>query len=231
MSLVKKFVSDLRLIGDWWAITSGAASIPFAILSAFNFGSQRRILAVMAFVTLWIGFYRLANKARPKLRIIKCALTVPTPIVITDSRGGIFTATARYFRIHVKAECIGQVKECQAHLTRIERNGEMLWGDDNAPLTFAPGPREGELTRAISNKLTEFIDVLMVTHDGRLCPGTQNRVWKYPPRQFHEIFSEHGEYTLMIVLTGHDTASVEASLKFSWTGSSDNSQLSVIKAQ
>jgi hypothetical protein len=48
---LKEFV---RPIGAWWAIMSGAVSIPFAFLALFNVFSAGFLFAALAYVSLWV---------------------------------------------------------------------------------------------------------------------------------------------------------------------------------
>jgi len=54
----------VRPIGAWWAIMSGAGSIPFMFLALFNVFSAGFLFAALAYVSRWalvVSLYRRAS--------------------------------------------------------------------------------------------------------------------------------------------------------------------------
>jgi len=53
----------VRPIGAWWAIMSGAGSIPFMFLALFNVFSAGFLFAALAYVSLWVLVVSLYRRA------------------------------------------------------------------------------------------------------------------------------------------------------------------------
>jgi hypothetical protein len=55
---MSKIFNSLKVVasicGGWWATMSGAASIPFAFASLFLQGSEKKLFAILAYVSLWV---------------------------------------------------------------------------------------------------------------------------------------------------------------------------------
>ncbi len=75
--------------------------------------------------------------------------------------------------------------------------------------------------------MPEYLDILAITHTGVIRPGTRNRGWPYIP-PLGQIFDEFGEYILTVKISGQSIPTVEATLKFDWTGDYETSALSLI---
>lgn len=128
------------------------------------------------------------------------------------------------FRVAVTTVGIAPVTGCRGQLREIKRGASTLWGGDTAILAFAPGDRENPnpRNRTIAHDEIVFLDVLFLEYDKNWSfvgswPATENGVWNFMPK-WHEIFANHGEYTLKIEIVNPPNPTLKFDLKFNWTG-------------
>jgi hypothetical protein len=80
-----------EICGGWWALMSGAVSIPFAFLALFwGEAYQKEFFAILAFVALWVFAIRVAwqkNQLMEKLKLneLPCLRIEGIPCDITTS--------------------------------------------------------------------------------------------------------------------------------------------------
>jgi hypothetical protein len=206
---------------DWWSGMSGGLSIPFAILGLTNAFSLRWLFVTLAFVALFILAGRLAFKCIPKLKIA-CGPNVNGCSVLAK-----WQPPARFWRLAVKTECLKSVTNCKGFLTRIDKDGENKWGDESQQLTFSQGEDPDALSKTVYNKVPAFLDVLVLTSNNEIIPGTKDRKWPYVA-SMRDIFSEPGQYILTVAVTGDGSPTINALLSFNWTGYWQTSQLTLI---
>lgn len=130
----------------------------------------------------------------------------------------------RFLHIAISTDC-PSVANCKAFLTRIEKDGKARWiGQEQ--LTFSPSEAADTLAKTLHNKITSFVDVVVITSAKEILVCTKDRQWFHLPR-LHAIFSEYGDYVLTVVVTGDGALSETALLKFNWTGNWQTSWLSL----
>jgi hypothetical protein len=158
----------------------------------------------------------------------RCSSDVDGCVVManwTESSGKILPV--KFFRVEVSTEGKSAIKNCTGFLRRIEKDGQMKWGGDNAKLTFALGEDADALAKTVRHQVPEFLDILVVTTSNYICPATKGRAWPYSPR-IDRIFSEIGDYILTVAITGDDVPTKTILLKFSWTGNWQTTTLTLL---
>jgi hypothetical protein len=181
---------------------------------------------VVAAFLVWRDQRALAQdaleKLRPKLKIA-CSRDIDgcvKPALWPDG-------PVNFFRIMVEGDCVDAVNDCKGQLTSIKHDAEIKWSGDQALLTFAPGEDNDATSKTIRHKVAEYLDILAITYTGVIRPGTRNRGWPYIP-PLGQIFEEIGEYIFTVKISGQSIPTVEAILKFDWTGDYETSALSLI---
>ena len=109
-----------------------------------------------------------------------------------------------FLRLLVTTESISEIRNCQGHLTRIERDNQKIWSG-MWPLTFAPEEHDDATDKTIRHGYDYYLDVIAIGENGVLFLGTKGRHWPghFPP--IGEIFSKKGDYFLAINVSGAST--------------------------
>jgi hypothetical protein len=134
---------------------------------------------------------------------------------------------ANFLRVKVESGSSASIENCTGFLTRIEKDGRTKWGGENAQLTFAHGKDPDTFAKTIRSKMSEFLDVLVVSSKNEIHPTTKDRHWRYQPL-IREIFSEPGDYVLTVKITGDGVPTETALLKFTWTQNWQTAALTLI---
>lgn len=159
---------------------------------------------------------RLSGRLQPKLKL-HCS---PDFAGCIDDNG-FKTASVRVLRIVVESDSDMDVEDCKGVLTKISKNGKILWGGKTANLTFQPSDRLDTDKKCITPNTSQFLDVIFLDFDGdkllRIKPGTKNHDWYFLP-SFEDIFSENGEYELEIRVEAKHMQAIHTKSKFTFKG-------------
>jgi hypothetical protein len=136
---------------------------------------------------------------------------------------------ANFLRVKVESGSSASIKNCAGFLIRIEKDGRTKWGGENAQLTFAHGKDPDAFAKTIRSKMSEFLDVLVVSSKNEIFTATKDHSWRYRPL-IPEIFSEPGDYLLTVKITGDGVPTVTAPLRFTWTQNWKTAVLTLITA-
>lgn len=139
-------------------------------------------------------------------------------------------ANLLYFRLRVmNCSKVQAITACSAHLLRVERNGSHLPIQGKRNLPFAPShaPDAGE--KVLMPNVPEFVDVIAV-HFGSIgqlvvlpeVGGGANPI-RLPDRGL--LFSDPGDYFLIVAASGVGIVTQEIKLKFHWSGDASTSAL------
>jgi hypothetical protein len=242
-----KFQRDLNrlidvlhyVVGNILNLMGGAVAVVAGVLALIFFGDRTMaftfavtsFLAGM-FLVLRLGFRNLDLEERSEPRIkLECGLHLTGCRTFNnwrDNLGHLFPVC--FYRIRVTPDSIGAIHGCRVWLTKISRQGEELWGDNNQALTFEPGEAENSTIRTIADKMEAFADVLILTSNGNVLVGTKGRGWAFD-RSLGQIFSAVGKYTIVLLVTAKDTRSIKAHLQFNWTGHWNLSDLTLLRCE
>jgi hypothetical protein len=109
-----------------------------------------------------------------------------------------------FLRLLVTTESISQIRNCQGHLTRLERDNQKIWSGLHL-LTFAPEEDDDATDKTIRHGYNYHLDVIAIGGNGVLFLGSKRRHWPghFPP--IGEIFSKKGDYFLTINVSGAST--------------------------
>jgi len=229
------------IFSDWWGRISGTLSVPFTCLALIVQGDPKTMFIVLAFLSLLITCWRLAktildleNRFKSKLKIA-CSPEIDGCIKTANWGSGLNTV----YRIVVESTGVEPIPNCQGQLRSITKEGEAKprWSGDTAILTFAPGENSDALAKTIHHNTPVHLDVVFIENlprevyqsgpSTRLLPGTKTRQWLFNP-PFHQIFSEYGNYILGVKIIAPSFPTLDASLRFKWTGAHESSELHLI---
>lgn len=139
---------------------------------------------------------------------------------LTPSLGAVIRSSqlkCDYYRVKIKADCVGSVPQCSARITSIKKDGHIVMQGENLQLTIAPAERDNPFTKDLLDKSEEYVDAVAITEDGRILPTTRN--FNYPSSiDVAAIFNGPGEYTLRFVISSPATVSVTGDLVLQWNG-------------
>src|SRR5579872_2004616 len=140
--------------GGWWSAMSGAISIPLAFLGLFSNGAQPKWwFALLAFIALWVCVLIMAYGNFPKFRL-SCGTNIPGCAVPNDNH------TLKFLRVCVQTTCMKEVENCLGHLTKIEKNGEIIFDHESRELPFAPSTSSDSLAKTVFPRTPFYLDVL-----------------------------------------------------------------------
>jgi hypothetical protein len=192
---------------------------------------------------LLIGFWHsfslfdgLRQKAERRLRIQN-----PSHV---DNRHG----KNRHYQIDVVNTSSSDIHSCKAVLKQIDRNGQRVWGGQNAALTFQPAEDDDATRKTIRPETEEHLDVIVLqflpfshTHsanvdiayqnwdtrqgDIKVLPCTKGRQWIFD-ETVEEIFAERADYFLTLEIGADGTPTTLVKLKFHYDGG--NSTLEIV---
>lgn len=107
----------------------------------------------------------------------------------------------------------------------ISRNGKVVWGGDTQEITFAPASGSDTFSKSIHSN-GEFLDILGVSDKGQVVICAPNLFWRFG--SLAELFAQHGDYHLSILILGTGIGDVTAKFCFTWAGNWDDSRLNYI---
>ncbi len=196
---------------DWWSGMSGALSIPFVALAAFNVFSARKEFILLAFAALLVTIGRLAYKSVLRFRISTCSLNE------RESAKNYWGPNNPVIFYQVRVDLLGKglVKNCCARLLKIQRGNDARWEGQAVELTFSPGEAADAVSKTLNDEIPEYVDVIILPSDDSIYVGLKWRQWTYQP-PLQEIFSDRGEYFITIALRGGSGATEKALLRFVW---------------
>src|ERR1700685_2035299 len=109
--------------------------------------SQQREFGILAILALFFTVYKMATKnlelqdrLKPRIRAecgseIEGSRTELTQRPFANPHGQILWEIVRFYRIRVNAISLEPIVGCRGQLVRIEKDGLMRWGNDEAILT------------------------------------------------------------------------------------------------
>jgi uncharacterized membrane protein YhaH (DUF805 family) len=109
-----------------------------------------------------------------------------------------------FLRLLVTTESISEIKNCQGHITRIERDNQKIWSGMTL-LTFAPEEDDDATDKTIRHGYNYHLDVIAIGEIRVLFLGTKGRHWPSFFTPVGEIFSQKGDYFLTINVSGAST--------------------------
>ncbi len=151
----------------------------------------------------------LRGRLRPKLKII-CDPNYPgcrqqSPHV-------------QWLRVAVNCDGVSSVEGCRGYISNIKKDGEYRWTGDSATVTFASGDEDDATSKTINTGKDEFLDIFGISYDGNeLRVATKKRDWQFAP-DLRRIFAETGDYFLTVTISGKLVPTIQAELRFVWTG-------------
>jgi hypothetical protein len=186
------------------------------------------LVAILIFVWIlfWLPFRRhemqekeheanmapLLERLRPKFKL-SCSKDISACIVPNPPNSMI------YFRVVVEADCAIEIENCSGFLTKIEKNGLVIYDHDPRELPFAPSDREDCLTKTLSPNIPYHLDVLctinivhavFIATKGQPCPALN--------KEGVDVFGEEGDYILHVSVKGKGAPTESAKLRFHWNG-------------
>lgn len=186
------------------------------------------------------------EKSLPKFKL-SCG-DYPAGCKVKSGNGQVY-----FFRMRVETDCINGIEKCLGHLTKIEKDGEIVFEHDSLELPFAKSEEPDSLAKRIGRGDPKWLDILFVkVHQPRRMDSTEilarinnphafqkeddrDRVWiaTRQPSSANDIngnyiFETAGEYILCVNVIG-DKADARAVLKFTWTGYAATSTIEKIE--
>lgn len=164
----------------------------------------------------------LEERFKPKFKLY-CSKEISACAVPNPSN------TMRYFRVVVEVDCATEIENCTGYLTKIEKDGLVIYDHDPRELPFAPSDREDCLAKTLSPKISYLLDVLCTINavhavffatKGQPCAAL-NKEGEY-------IFGEEGEYILYVSVKGNAAPTISLKLKFNWTGNESTATIEKI---
>jgi predicted transcriptional regulator len=151
----------------------------------------------------------LRSKLTPKF-ILSCNSKISGCVKFNDNR------SMKFFRLCVQTECATEIRNCVGHLTKIEKDGKVVFEDDSLDLPFAFADQPDSLAKTIFPNNPYYLDVLafefkffkmwFAVKGGRLATDKFG----------NDIFEEKGEYILSVSVSGSDVPTQQVKLRFNW---------------
>jgi hypothetical protein len=184
------------------------------------------------FMTLVVAPYQMHKKDQrllaewnelysPKL-VLACGLNVPGSRVIVESGYDFDHA----FRLVVKNVGFNSIANCQGRLISIVKDGQEIWANDEAPLTFVTLGAYS-IHKNIEGNGLNYLEVVGLK-EGRVSIAVNTHGRTLGDRTDARL-QEHGKFILLIALSGHSTVSIGATLHFNWTGTYEDATLDLIE--
>lgn len=224
---------------------SGGISVPFAIASVLFQGTERRILALLAFITLGYFCYSILKRLIAlETPILEIACGEDTPDSITrdgavenryiDSRTGqpsvAFLSKADFFGFIVSNSGREPAIKCQANLVKLEKGNVVLWEKITA-LSFGPrSKKEVEPVEEVEirNGVPRPAALVSVNDREEVMHGSLNQCWKYHI-PFHSFFKEPGEYVFTVAVSSGNIAKTKTfRAVFLWSGKKKDSKIRLL---
>ena len=213
-----------EFVGGWTSLMSGGISVPFAIAVTVYQGAERRLLTILAFVTLAYFCFSLIRQLRalrekiiPKLKI-ECGERV-TDSVSREWPVGPAAMPTSFFGFVLTNTGLEEIEECQAFITRVEKNGQTIWNKTIA-LSFEPHSRtEKEPVEKITlpNEIPRSVCLCSVDHTQQIMPGSMNQTSRYGTL-FHRALSEFGDFTFFVSISSKGHRTKHESFVITWPG-------------
>ena len=163
---------------------------------------------------------------RPKLKIsfaenITGCKKITAMTVVRQASFGKQVSSLRpctYYRLEVRANCIGAVHKCSARVISMTKNSQLLFDAEKLIMPFSPAHAPDYDAKDVSDKIPEYVDILAITHDDNSVIITTHGYF-YPNSINHSaIFLEPADYGFHVVITSADSNPVEHDLLLKWTG-------------
>jgi len=136
-----------------------------------------------------------------------------------------------FLRVIVSSLTERRIQNAKAYLVSIEKDSEVLWDNEEVPLTFAPGEGSDALCKTIEHGGSYPVDVVIVERgEDALFQKKKKRDWPHFD-SLRDIFSKNGEYIINVRVSADDCPSILAKVKFHWGGSSFDCGIDVIATQ
>jgi hypothetical protein len=155
----------------------------------------------------------------------------------------------RHYQLEVVNISSSDIRRCQAVLKQIDRNGQTMWGDQNAALTFQPAEDDDAISKTIRPGAEQFLDIVVLefhpfpnvppataalvyqqwnTSFGKISvrPCTKGRTWIFN-ETVEEIFAASADYFLNLEIGADEMPTMLVKLKFHYDGG--NSTLEIIE--
>jgi hypothetical protein len=155
----------------------------------------------------------------------------------------------RHYQLEVANISSSDIRRCQAVLKQIDRNGQTMWGGQNAALTFQPAEGDDAISKTIRPGAEQFLDIVVLefhpfsnvppgaaaiayqrwdTGSGRITvrPCTKGRTWIFN-ETVEEIFAAGADYFLTLEIGADEMPTMLVKLKFHYEGG--NSTLEIIE--
>lgn len=188
-----------------------------------SFRHHRKVYSEISSMKKQIGAFQ--EVLRPKLKTF-FSEDIPGCVMPTKLRTRQFTRTGQpmdvflectYYRLEVRADCIGSVPKCIARLTWIKKNSELIFSGEQLILPFVPAESPTCDVKDVLDKLPEQLDVLAITQENKVIITTKGFVLPNS-YDFDAMFSEPAEYILHLVIAAPNQPSIEHDLVVDWTG-------------
>jgi len=213
--VLKRCVLHQETMGALTDLLFGALAILFVWLlffltHAFYFTPRKMYEEKLGLVAdLESQIADLHERLRPKLKMI-CDPNYPG-----CSQG---SPRVQWLRVAVNCDGVSSVEGCRGYISNIKKDGDYRWTGDSATVTFAPGDEADATNKTINSGKSEFLDIFGITYEGDiLFVATKGRDWQFAP-DLRRIFAETGDYFLTVTISGKSVPTIQAELKFVWTG-------------
>jgi hypothetical protein len=163
----------------------------------------------------------------PKFEV-SCGKDIPGCYRETSFNFGGNVLPAAFYRMGVRAKCVNPIEGCFGRIILVTKDGVPKMDGESITVTFAPGNDDDATAKTITNQEMQFLDVLAITQNNQFLLPTRGFLNVIPPQN---IFSETGKYLVTVTVSGKQTATVRAVLKFQWTGQWNNSALELLGAE
>lgn len=232
MQKVRAFFAAFR--GEWFAVMSGAFSVPFAALGAFVEGEAKAIFIALAFLGSWYAAFRIFSSEHAKaqgleVKILELESHLKPKLVcsfgindgcyrpntpLRDRQTPSGPSLGSWYRIRVENKSSVPITKCSGRLVSIKRGDTELLMGEMPLLPFSPQDAIDALSKTIYPNVAEYLDLLAIRESDVLLVL---RGFLSAAVQWHDLFSLPGDYTLSVVVVSDGVTSEPINILFRWT--------------
>jgi hypothetical protein len=177
-------------------------------------------IAVFLFRSIFMTPYKMFKEIEDKFEIeieknqpkfkLSCDKHIQGCAVMNDLRTHIF------LRALVETQCVSGIENCVGHLTKIEKDGVVIYDHDPRALPFAPSTDTDSLTKTIFPNNPYFLDVLVLWHHQNYVLFATKTNTVPNDKNGEYIFKNDGQYILTVSVSGKNVPTELVKLKLDW---------------
>jgi hypothetical protein len=212
-----------------YAVGANAVVFLFAFLFHFLYWSPKHLNEESAAKILATESQQKELARQSKAAAFQVACDLKFEGCVTDNIWRFATTKfpVRFWHLAVWTDS-ATINNCKAYLIRIEKEGEALFNGQEQ-LTFSPSEAADSLSKTLHNKVTSFVDIIVVRSDGPIHICTQGRQWFRQPT-FERLVADLGKYLFMVAVTGDAVPTKTCKLMFERTGDWQTSFLTLVES-